>query len=132
MGLRPLSPTVWASPQLSPDGLTELAAAGVRRIVSNRPDGEDPGQPTAAVMETAARDAGLEFAWVPIAGLPGPAQVTAVAALLADGTPTLMFCRSGLRSAAAWAMAQRLGGADPDGLRAAAGAAGYDLGRVPL
>lgn len=132
MGLRPLSPTVWASPQLPPEGLAGLAAQGVRRIVSNRPDGEDPGQPTAAVMEAAARDAGLEFAWVPISGLPGPAQVTAVADLLADGTPTLMFCRSGLRSAAAWAMAQRLAGADPDALRVAAGAAGYDLGRVPL
>ena len=132
MELRPLSPTVWASPQLSPGSLTALAASGVRRVLSNRPDGEDPGQPTAAEMEAAARDAGLDFAWVPISGLPGPAQVSAVAELLADGTPTLMFCRSGMRSAAAWAMAARVGGADPDDLRAAAGAAGYDLSRVPL
>lgn len=127
-----LSPTVWASPQLSPDSLADLAASGVRRIVSNRPDGEDPGQPTAAEMEAAARDAGLDFAWVPISGLPGPAQVKAVAQLLADGTPTLLFCRSGMRSTAAWAMACSLGGADADDLRAAAAAAGYDLSRIPL
>jgi uncharacterized protein (TIGR01244 family) len=109
-----------------------LAASGVARIISNRPDGEDPGQPTAAMMEAAAREAGMAFAWIPVSGLPGPDQVAAVAALLADGLPTVMFCRSGMRSASAWAMAQRLAGADADALRHAAAEAGYDLGRVPL
>ena len=129
---RALSPTVWASAQLSPDALPALAVSGVRRIISNRPDGEEPGQPTAAEMEAAARAAGLTFAWIPVSGLPGPDLVAAVADLLADGAPTVMFCRSGLRSAAAWAMAERLQGADAEDLREAAAAAGYDLGRVPL
>ena len=132
MAPRPLSPTVWASPQLAPEALPALAAAGVARIISNRPDGEDPGQPTAAMMEAAAREAGMVFSWIPVSGLPGPDQVAAVAQLLADGLPTVMFCRSGMRSASAWAMAQRLSGADADALRAAAAEAGYDLGRVPL
>lgn len=44
----------------------------------------------------------------------------------------LFFCRSGMRSVAAWAMAGRLAGADPDSLREAAAAAAYDLSRVPL
>ena len=129
---RPLSPTVWASAQLSPEILPSLATSGVARVISNRPDGEDPGQPTAAAMETAARDAGLAFAWIPLSGLPGPDQVAAAAELLADGVPTVMFCRSGMRSAALWAMTERLKGAGADDLRAAAAAAGYDLGRVPL
>ena len=132
MAPRPLSATVWASPQLSPEVLPALAASGVARIISNRPDGEDPGQPTAAMMEAAAREAGLAFAWIPVSGLPGPDQVAAVAALLADGLPTVMFCRSGMRSASAWAMAQRLSGTDAAALRHAAAEAGYDLGRVPL
>ncbi len=129
---RPLSPTVWTSAQLSPDALPALAASGVVRVISNRPDGEEPGQPSAAEMEAAARDAGLAFAWIPVSGLPGPGQAAAVADLLADGAPTVLFCRSGMRSAAVWAMAERLGGADADDLRAAAAAAGHDLGRVPL
>ena len=129
---RALSSTVWASPQLAPDALPALAASGVGRIISNRPDGEDPGQPTAAGMEAAARDAGLAFAWIPVSGLPGPDQVAAVAELLADDVPTVMFCRSGMRSAALWAMAERLKGAAADELREAALVAGYDLGRVPL
>ena len=129
---RPLSAAVWTSPQLSPDALPALAAAGVTRIISNRPDGEEPGQPTAAEMEAAARAAGLDFVWIPVSGLPGPDQAAAVGEQLADGAPTVMFCRSGMRSAAAWAMSERMRGADADALRAAALAAGYDLGRVPL
>jgi uncharacterized protein (TIGR01244 family) len=132
MAPRSLSASVWASPQLSPDGLPALAAAGIRRLVSNRPDGEDPGQPDAAEMEAAARAAGMDFAWIPVSGLPGADQAAAVADLLEDGAPTVMFCRSGLRSAALWAMAERSRGGDADALRAAAAAAGYDLSRVPL
>lgn len=132
MPLRPLSPLVWASPQLSPDTLPDLASAGVRRLISNRPDGEDPGQPTAAEMEAAARAAGLDFVWIPVSGMPGPDQVSAVAGLLADDEPTVLFCRSGMRSTAVWAMAERMRGADADELRAAAVAAGYDLSRLPL
>lgn len=129
---RPLSPTVWTSPQLAPEALGDLAAAGVQQIISNRPDGEDPRQPTAAEMEDAARAAGMDFAWVPVSGMPGPAQAAAVGALLADGRPTVMFCRSGTRSAVAWAMAERLRGVDVEDVRAAAAGAGYDLGRLPL
>ena len=132
MTLRPLSPTVWASAQFAPEVMPALAASGVRRIISNRPDGEETRQPSAAVMEAAARDAGLGFAWIPVSGLPGPDQVAAVADLLADGAPTVMFCRSGMRSTAAWAMAERLRGVDVADLREAAAAAGYDLDRVPL
>jgi uncharacterized protein (TIGR01244 family) len=132
MAPRPLSPTVWTSPQLAPETLADLAASGVRRIISNRPDGEDPGQPTAAEMEEAARNAGMDFDWIPISGMPNPAQAAAVGALLAEGRPTVMFCRSGTRSAAAWAMSERLRGVDAEELRAAAAGAGYDFSRLPL
>lgn len=132
MSLRPLSSSIWASPQPSPDTLPDLAAAGVRRLISNRPDGEDPGQPTATEMEAAARAAGLDFVWIPISGMPRPDQAAAVADRIADGQPTVLFCRSGLRSTAAWAMAERMRGADADDLRKAAAAAGYDLSQLPL
>ena len=132
MSPRPLSATVWASPQLAPETLVDLAAAGIRQIISNRPDGEDPGQPTAAEMETAARTAGLSFVWIPVLGMPGPSQTEAVSGALADGLPTVMFCRSGTRSAMVWAMAERMRGTDADDLRAAAASAGYDLSRLPL
>ena len=132
MSPRPLSPTLWASPQLAPAALPGLAEAGVRRIISNRPDHEDPGQPTAAEMEAAAKEAGLSFLWIPVSGMPAPDQVQAVAEALVDGQPTVLFCRSGMRSAAIWAMSERSKGADEEDLRTAAAAAGYDLSRLPL
>lgn len=132
MDLRPLTSTISVSAQLAPDDMPGIAAAGFGRVISNRPDGEDPGQPSAATMEAAARASGLGFVWIPVTGLPGPDQVAAVAASLADGVPTVMFCRSGMRSTAAWALAQRQAGAEPDALRETAAAAGYDIGRVPL
>lgn len=130
--MRALSDTVWAAGQLAPDTLAALAEAGVGRIVNNRPDHEEPGQPTAAEMEAAARAAGLDYRWIPVSGMPSPDQATAVAEALADGMPTVLFCRSGMRSTAAWAMAEAGRGGDVEQIRAAAAAAGYDLSRLPL
>ena len=71
----------------------------------------------------------------PASGLPDAAVVRATREAL-DGLgaadKAVFFCRSGMRSAAAWAMAEQLAGGEPDALREAAAAAGYDLGRVPL
>lgn len=130
--MRQLSETVWASSQLPPEAMAALADVGVRRVINNRPDHEDPGQPTSAEVEAAALEAGLEYLWVPIVGMPRPDQASAVADALRDQAPTVLFCRSGMRSTAAWAMGECAGGADPDAVRAAAAAAGYDLGRLPL
>jgi uncharacterized protein (TIGR01244 family) len=133
VSLRPLSQTVWAAPQIAIEDLPDLAARGVRRVVNNRPDGEDPGQPTSAEMETAARAAGLDYVHAPVSGMPGPDAVRAVAAALEADEPVLMYCRSGTRSTFAWALAMRaLDRAEPDEIRQAAANAGYDLSRLPL
>lgn len=131
--LRPLASTVWAAPQIAVADLPALATLGVRRIVNNRPDGEDPGQPDSAEMETAARAAGLDYVHAPIAGMPGPDAVHAVAAALETDEPVVLYCRSGTRSTIAWALAMRaLDRAEPEDLRDAAAKAGYDLSRLPL
>ncbi len=130
--MRELAPGVWTSPQPSPEDMAAVAAAGVRRVINNRPDSEEPGQPASAEMESAARAAGLDYLWIPVAGMPGPSQAAAVGAALDEDVPTLLFCRSGTRSTAVWAMARRARGDDPATLRAAAARAGYDLSRLPL
>ncbi|WP_309628492.1 TIGR01244 family sulfur transferase [Brevundimonas sp.] len=130
---RPLTPDVWASPQIAVADLAEVAAMGVRRIINNRPDDEDVGQPPSAEMEKAVRAAGLDYLHAPVMGMPGPDAVRAVAAALETGEPVLMYCRSGTRSTVTWALAMRaLDRAQPDELRAAAANAGYDLSRLPL
>ena len=130
--MRALSASVWSSPQLQPEALAALAEAGVERVINNRPDGEEPGQPSAAEIQASAVAAGLDYVWIPVSGLPTPNQAAAVADALSDDRATVMFCRSGMRSAAAWAMARAMAGEDPDSLRAAAANAGYDLSRLPL
>ena len=128
-----LNDRIWLSGQISPDDLAETASRlGFRKVVNNRPDHEEPGQPTADEIRAAAEAAGLRCLDAPVRGLPDADTVDRVAQFLEDGEPTLMFCRSGMRSAATWALAQRRRGADADGLRGQALAAGYDLSRLSL
>ena len=131
--VRRLSDTVWVAPQIAMKDLADIAALGVRRVVSNRPDGEDPGQPLSAEMEAAVRAAGMIFVHAPVVGMPSPDAVRAVAEVLETDEPVVMFCRSGTRSTVAWALAMRgLDRAEPEALRDAAANAGYDLSRLPL
>jgi uncharacterized protein (TIGR01244 family) len=129
---RRLSDTVLVSPQIALSDIAEAAALGVTTVVSNRPDAEDPGQPTAAEVARAAQAAGLAFVHAPVVGFPNEAAIEAVGAVAAKGEPALLFCRSGTRSAMTWALGMRRAGADADGLRDAAARAGYDISRLPL
>ena len=112
--------------QLTAGDMDEAAAAGIRLIVNNRPDGEEPGQPSSAEIEAAARAAGLDYRHIPVAGGFPPRTVEAMADALDHG-PVLAFCRSGTRSTFLWALARAARGAPADESVAAAAAAGYDL-----
>jgi uncharacterized protein (TIGR01244 family) len=114
--------------QLHPEDIAALASQGVTMVVNNRPDGEEPGQPEGSVIEDAARNAGLDYVHIPVSGGLSPAQVSATAQVLEKATgQTLLFCRSGTRSAYLWAFARASRGAEPDQLITAAAACGYDL-----
>ncbi len=126
--LIPLTDRVAVAPQLGPDDLGGLVAAGYRTVVNNRPDGEAPGQPGDSTMAAAAAAAGLAYHAIPIdhSGF-GPAQVEAMAAALAGEGKLVAYCRSGSRSAHLWALAEAKRGGDPDMLIDAAAAGGYDI-----
>jgi len=118
--------------QISPADIAALKAEGVTMIVNNRPDGEDVGQPTSAEIEAAARDAGLDYRHVPIARGMGPADVEAMrnAIHAADAGKMFAYCRTGNRSALAWAVAKSEDGTSRDELERCVGDAGFDLGPV--
>jgi uncharacterized protein (TIGR01244 family) len=118
--------------QLEAEDVQAAAAQGFRMIVNNRPDGEEPGQPSGSEIEAAARAAGLAYTSVPIRGRPGPSQIEATTQALqaADG-PVLAYCRSGMRAIAAWALSQGSTGARSRvELVGLAREAGYDLSQV--
>jgi uncharacterized protein (TIGR01244 family) len=130
--LRQLDEHTLVGGQILPEHMPELKRHGVSLIVNNRPDGEDPGQPEAAQIEAAAREAGIGYRFVPIRRGPGPAEVEAMCeALQSCGEGKMLaFCRSGLRSTFAWALARREQGATQKELVRAAQAAGFDLSPI--
>ena len=129
---RQLVEGVYASPQIGVDEVELARAMGIRLIVNNRPEGEEPGQTTGTAIEAAARAAGIAYVAIPVthAGFSEP-QVSAMARALEGATgPVLAYCRSGTRSTLLWALAEASNGADPDELAEAAAAAGYDLASI--
>ena len=118
--------------QIAPQDVAALKGEGVTMIVNNRPDGEDPGQPTSAEIEQAARMAGIDYRHVPISRGIGPADVEAMRAAIHDtGQGQLLaFCRSGTRSALTWAVARNEDGIGRDALGRCLRDAGFDVDPV--
>ena len=129
--IRQLDDKTLVSGQLQPDEVAELKGQGVTMIVNNRPDGEDPGQPTGLEIEKAAQAAGLAYKAIPIHRGIGPADAEAMQAAVqeADGK-VLAYCRSGTRSTLAWAVARRKQGGSIEELEEAAARAGVDLAPI--
>ena len=131
MDIRQVTPELAVSPQISPEEVAAVKAAGFASIVCNRPDGESFDQPAFAEVEAAAQAAGLTTLFLPVAG--GgmtPAHVEAMAKAWPElPKPVLAYCRSGTRSITLWALSQR-DQVDRDVTIAAARNAGYDLSQV--
>lgn len=127
--IRPLNDRVAVAPQITADDVAAIAAAGYVAIVNNRPDDEEPGQPSGDAIRAAAEAAGLRYAAVPVGreGI-GDAQLAAMTAAIAEADgPVLAYCRSGTRSCHLWALAAARAGRDPALLVGQAAGAGYDL-----
>ncbi|HET7795165.1 MAG TPA: TIGR01244 family sulfur transferase [Rhizobacter sp.] len=99
--VQPVAADVCVAPQLDPAAMAWAAQNGFKSVINNRPDFEGgPDQPTSAVMEAAARAAGLEYAFLPVNGAyQSPEEIARFAELLRTlPRPLLAFCRSGARS----------------------------------
>lgn len=118
--------------QIGPDDVPALKDAGVTLIINNRPDGEDAGQPEGEDIEAAAQAAGIHYRHVPIARGLGPSDIEAMReAINSVGEGKLFaFCRSGNRSALAWAVARSEDGVSREELNRLANEAGFDLGPI--
>lgn len=117
------------SPQIDLADLPTLAAAGYRTVINNRPDGEDPDQPSGAEVAEAAAAAGLAYLSVPLAnGALSPDHIVATQDALASMTgPAVAYCRSGTRSYVLYALATSVTPADLLGKVQDAATKGYDI-----
>ena len=82
--LIPLAPGLSVAGRLDRADIDALARAGVRTIINNRPDDEDPGQLPAAEAQQLAEAQGIAYHHIPItAASLSRADVDAFAAALA-------------------------------------------------
>lgn len=128
MELKVIDDTLAVAAQMQPEELAALAGEGFAAVICNRPDGEEPGQPTLDAMRAAAHDAGLAFHHLPVAGGIFPPAAVAAFGAIRRGThgKVLAYCRSGTRAATLDALANVHGLSVAERL-SHAGAAGYDL-----
>ena len=128
-----LAPGISAAGSLDRSDIDALAHTGVRTIINNRPDDEDPGQLPAAEARRLAEVHGIAYHHIPVtAASLSRADIDAFAAVLGSAPqPVVAHCRSGTRSALLWALARMREGADPFALVAEAARHGIDIAALP-
>lgn len=96
--------------QIFVEDVPEIAAAGYRSVICNRPDFEDAGQPTVDEIRQACEQHGLELHHVPITGdsLNHEAVLQQMNIMNNAPGPCLAYCRSGNRSTIIWNVIQRM------------------------
>ncbi|NNF70798.1 MAG: TIGR01244 family phosphatase, partial [Rhodobacteraceae bacterium] len=131
MEIKPITAKLSVSGQITPEDVKTIAEQGYRAIICNRPDGEGADQPTFEEIEAAAREVGLDARYIPVAtGRVTDADAAAFGAALDElPRPVLGYCRSGMRSATLWSLANADTLATTD-ILAATKAAGYDMAGV--
>ncbi len=125
--IRKLTERLSVAPFVPPPGLKEVAGM-FGTVINNRPDGEEPSQPSSAEIEAAARELGMRYVHIPVvASQIGEDDVRAFCDAVDSGPgPVLAFCRTGTRSTMMWALAQA-GKMSTDEIVERARDAGYDL-----
>ncbi len=128
MDTRKLTADLSVAPQIAPDDAAEIAAAGFRTVICNRPDGENPPELHAARLRVALEAQGITFLDLPFDGRTmTPEVIVELREMIATAeAPVLAYCRTGTRCTNAWALGQA-GVMDPESIIATASAAGYDV-----
>lgn len=112
MEYRQISEDYSVSPQITPEEVADIKKAGFKSVICNRPDDEQPGQPSADSVRAAVEAAGLEFRFVPvISGQMTMANVEDMSKALDElPAPVFAYCRSGTRCTNLYAAVQQMKG----------------------
>ena len=129
--MKHLHDDLYVAGQLNAEDFDGLAKSGIKTIINNRPDAEEPGQMDHLQAAELAAEHGIAYHYLPMAnGQPLPPTLIDdfKAVLNATQDPVLAHCRSGMRSSLIWAMGQISDGViTPDQAIEAAGNAGIPL-----
>lgn len=110
--MKQVTEKLWICGQPNDADLLAASKMGVCRIVNNRPENEDPMQPSMAAAKARAVELRMEFVQIPV--VPGRITEDAVRKLQAavdsaDGA-VLAHCKSGTRSLTLWVIGEVLDG----------------------
>ncbi|MDZ5700048.1 TIGR01244 family sulfur transferase [Chelativorans sp. M5D2P16] len=111
MDIRQVNEDFAVTGQIAPAQVSQIADAGFKSIVCNRPDTEEGAVPH-DMVEEAARAAGLDFRFIPVvSGAITEDDVRRMAGSLEDlPRPVLAYCRSGARCLNLYALVQEMKG----------------------
>ena len=130
--LKRVSDSFYLSEQISREDIKAAEALGVKRIICNRPDDEDAGQPSAETVAAWAEEAGMGFSHFPMdsSGPSAPLIEATIQAVL-SGEKILAYCRTGTRSSILWSLANaKLNTMPTEEILAAGEGAGYNLSHL--
>lgn len=128
MNIRELTPRYSVSPQIAPDDVAAIKAAGFVKVICNRPDEEVAPSQQSLTIGTSVEAAGLAFEVLPLTHQTmTPENIARQKELIdsADG-PVLAYCASGTRCSIIWALGQ-VGDLPVDQILATTTRAGYAL-----
>ena len=127
MRVMQLSDSLSVADQIVVEDVAQIAQAGFKVLINNRPDHEVAGQPTSDEIAAAAQEAGLVYYYLPVTARDFPGlDLDQLAALINNPeVPALAFCRSGTRCTNLWVAAQ--GTEQRDASVTIARQLGYDL-----
>ena len=109
LSMRKLDADFAIAGQISPEDVQKVADAGYKTIVCARPDNEDPGQPSFAVISAAAKKAGLSAVHIPISGGIGEGALIRMEKALKElPKPMFGYCRSGGRAGSLFSSAKAM------------------------
>ena len=99
------------SPQINLDNIKTLADEGVKTLICNRPDGEEPNQITCAEIKAAAAEHGINFIHIPVPGRVIDEESLNEFLEVIDGTDDKIhaYCKTGTRSSIFWALSHARG-----------------------
>lgn len=131
--LMQLAPGLAAAGALSADDIEALAASGMKTIINNRPDNEDPGQLPADEARKLCEAHGIAYHQIAFVNATLTRDhVDAFEKVLMSGShPMVAHCRSGTRSTMIWALTRVRQGDDPAALVALGARNGVDISALP-
>ncbi|RWC27037.1 TIGR01244 family sulfur transferase [Mesorhizobium sp.] len=99
MEYREISEDYSVSGQIQPEDVAAIKEAGFKSVICNRPDDEQPGQPSADTVKAAVEAAGLAFRYIPVISgqITGENVEDQAEALDELDGPVFAYCRSGAR-----------------------------------